>query len=115
MQALLSPQCGSAKPELFTKCRSPSLRNQRSPSCRNKRIPSLQEHLCHSNHILRSSKQESPSKGSEEFKRKKSQLNENNQLNGSSAKKKLQANGNLNTQNIINSIQDLKEEYQILK
>ena len=105
MHGLLSPQfSNSGKQDLFTK--------QRSPSFRNKRIPSVQEHLlCASNHNLKTSKQESPSKFSEDIKRRKSHYVDSNHLSNSGNKRKGkgQAVQDQNAQNIINSIQDLKE------
>ena len=110
-----SPQySNSGRVDLFGKQRSPSFR---------KRIPSTQEHyLCHSNQNLRSSKQDSPSKCNEEIKRRKSQLGEQNALTSSSSKKKSKnisnssANNNPHfSQDIINSIQLLKEEYHTLR
>ncbi len=65
MQPFLSPQHNNIKHDLFTK--------QRSPSFRTKRIPSVQDqHLGSSNH-LKVIKPDSPSKLSEEIKRRRSQ------------------------------------------
>ena len=108
MQTLLSPQNShSSRPELF---------KQRSPSFRTKRIPSLQDpYIYSSNQNLKVCKPDSPSS---EIKRRKSQYVESNQ-GSSSGQKRRQKTGNsvqiANTQNIISSIQDLKEEYQTLR
>jgi hypothetical protein len=96
MYGLQSPQYSSSskadpltsKADHLTKPRSPSFRSIRSPSSRNQRIPSQEQYLCHSNQHLRSSKQDSPSKGSEEIKRRKSQLVEHQPLTSSKKKQK---------------------------
>jgi predicted metal-dependent hydrolase len=111
MQGAHSPQFStSGKHDLFHK--------QRSPSFRSKRIPSVQEHLlCSSNQNIKTCKQDSPSKLSEEIKRRRSHYAESNQLSHSGNKKKArgQSKNDTNAQNIINSIHDLKEEYRTLR
>ena len=115
MQNFLSPQFANQKQDFFSK--------QRSPSFRNKRIPSAhQNYLCSSNQNLKTYKQDSPSKYSEEIKRRKSQYIDNsNQLSHSGNKKKQrmasknEVKNDPNAQNIINSIQILKDEYKQLR
>lgn len=110
MNNLLSPQySNSNKQELF---------KNRSPSFRNKRIPSVQDpYLCYSNQNLKGSKQDSPSKCSQEIKRRKSHYLDSNQLSNSTNKKRQKGHivQHTDTQNIINSIQDLKEQYRALR
>lgn len=103
MIALQSPQySSSSKTDLFSK--------HRSPSFRNKRIPSVQEpFLCHSNQQLKHSKNDnSPSKFSEEVKRRKSQHLDSHNLNSSNGKKKCKVSNN-STRDLMTSIQDLKD------
>ena len=74
--------------------------------------------LCASNQNLKTSKQESPSKFSEDnIKRRKSHYVDSTHLSNSGNKKKGkgQAIQEQNAQNIINSIQDLKDEYRSLR
>lgn len=100
MLHMQSPQySNSSKADLFAK--------QRSPSLRTKRVPSMQE--CLSSQHLKLSKGDSPS----EIRRRKSQHDSNN-LNGSNGKKRNKMANNC-TQDLISSIQDLKDEYKALR
>ena len=98
---LQSPQySNNSKADLFSK--------QRSPSMRNKRIPSAQDnYMCYSNQNLKVHKSESPSKVYEEIRRRKSHHMENStNSNNSNTKKKIKIN--TNDQDIMTSIQTLK-------
>jgi hypothetical protein len=100
-------------PKFSASSRVELLHNKLSPSFRNKRVPSAQDHYSTESNNIKNSKTESPSKFSEEVLRRKSQLGENNPLamnNPNSKKSK-----DKNTQNIIDSIHYLKEEYKTLK
>lgn len=93
MLQFLSPQYSTSnKADLFSKQRSPSVRQ---------RIPSMQE--CLSSHNLKA-KGDSPS----EIRRRKSQ-HESHNLNNSNGKKPRSRNANNCTQDLITSVQDLKD------
>jgi hypothetical protein len=74
-------------PKFTASGRAEFMSNKMSPSFRNKRIPSaLDNYSCESNNN-KLSKNESPSKLSEECARRKSQLGENNPNKANSLKK----------------------------
>ena len=100
MNMIQSPQySNSGKADLFSK--------HRSPSFRNKRIPSVQDNvLCFSSHNIKCIKNDSPSKHSEEIRRRKSQV-DSHQLNNSNGKKKSK-NISCGNKDLLTSIQDLK-------